>query len=361
MRNKVGFCGFSALNKKIYFSDIFSGKIVSFDIENQTYKVDCKNIEMVPNRSMMYGKVIIVGDNAYLAPRNATDILIYNVKNGFCSNIELKCLGEKCGKPLFIDMVKIENRLFLIPGRYHSIVEFNLLNNDIILHEIGEKNSLFTNCNVIVDGKDIYIYRNNVNMLCIFNVEDYKFKEIPLKQKRINALAALEFEDKMIFAGFGDRLIVVDKVTHVLDYIDAYIDCLKPQVGFGQLVIYDNNVYAIALNQPVIYKVDVSEQKIQKYIDFSWGDYSRETWEMFTKCDVLYAGVIDNKLIFFSTIRNSIIEVDLRNDNLKYYDKADWSNMAEYIDEMVKRNILINEGLISLTDFVEIIKNKEEL
>lgn len=355
MRNKVGFCGFSALNSKIYFSDIFSGQIVSFDIENQTYRLDRMNLEMESNRSMMYGKVVIDGNKAYFAPRNATDILIYNIENGSCRNIELKCLSEKCGKPLFIDMVRIENKLFLIPGRYPAIVEFNLLNNDIRLHETGEKNSLYTNCNVIVDGKEIYIYRNNVNKLCIFSVEDYKFKEIQLDQKKNNVLAALEFENKMIFAGFGDKLMVVDKVTHRLNFIDTYMDCLKPEVGFGQLVISDNDVYAIALNQPVIYKVDVTKQKIQKYIEFSWGDFSKETWEMFTKCDVLYADVIDNKLIFFSTMRNSIIEVDFRNDSLKYYDKADWSNKAEYINEMAKKNIIIKESLISLTDFIEII------
>jgi hypothetical protein len=355
MENKVGFCGFAAFNKIIYFSDVFTGRIVEYDYKNASYEIKCLKAYMDSNSKMQYGKVIIIGSKVYFSPRNATEILIYDFESDESLKIALKCYGEKFGKPLFIDMVHINNKLFFIPGRYPAIVELDLESDNISLHETGESTTLFTNCNVLFDDDNLYIYVNEKNMLSVFNTNDYTFCDIFLKEKSIYALAALEYEDKYLYAGLGEKILVVDKKNKNFYHIDKYIDCTSPELGFGQMILYKDNVFAFAMNQPIIYMVNLKEKTIHRFKDFSWNGASKDIWEKFTKCDVLCANIVDDAMVFYSSMRNSIIEYDFKTDTFLYHDEPKWKNKAEYVNEIRKKDIVLKEGTVSLTDFIETI------
>ncbi len=355
MENKVGFCGFITFNKKMFFSDVFTGRFVEYDIENTSYEIKCLKLSMNLNGKMQYGKLAKTDNKVYFVPRNATEIIVYDIVSDTYKKIELKCLGEKFGKPLFIDAVQIGGRLFLIPGRYPAIVEINLTNDSVTLHETGDSNDLFTNCNVLFDNKNIYMYVNKENKLSVFNTDEYTFRDILLNEKNINALTALEYEDKFLYAGFGKKILVVDKKDYSLEYIDKYVEGSSPDLGFGQMITYKGNIYAVAMNQPTIYQVNVKDKTILKFKDFSWNDSSKAIWEKFTKCDVLFADVVDDSLVFYSSMRNSIVEYDFKNDTFIYHDEPKWKNKADYINGIRKKDILLKEGTVSLTDFFEII------
>lgn len=347
----IGFTDFEMIQEKLYFCDIFTGNIVSVDLEENIF-----SILYMPDASkkMQYGIVMKTGDKLLFIPRNATSILKFDIKSHECNIIELDN-SELSGKPFFIDICQIEKKIYLIPGRYSNIVELDINTFSLDYFPIEKKNTeLFTGCKVFVDKSNIIIFRNNGNGLLNYNIERKEENEYELNLREFKALCVIATDDKLIYSGFGKKVLLLDKSAQKLKWIDTYKGCEEPKEGICHMLKYQNGIYLIALNQPVIYLLSLDYMEITKFAEFSWGQGDVDVWSMFTKCDVLGAKLYKDTIILYSSIRKSIIEINLETKKISYHDTFKWEtgNYNEILKRKIKKEFVIQEGIVTIEDFI---------
>lgn len=355
---ELGFVDFAIVEDDLWFCNVFTGDIICLDLETDVFL--CKGSTNVTRekRKMQYGLVELVNGKLYFLPRNATKIFVYNIEQKLGCTIELEKYSDTYEKPLFISMCRKDNMLFLVPGRYSCLVGVNTDTDTLEYYSLGVrkgKKEMFTNCNAVVNGNEIIVYKNNSNTLLSFDCVGKNQKSIPIESRGFRALSSLTFAREIVYAGFGSEILIYNKANQKIDIIDYYDECEKPVEGVGQLLCYGNLIFAIALNQPIIYEVSLENRNLKEWIKFDWGDKKNEAWDLFTKCDIIGARIIEDRMILYSTIRNSIIEIDAQTKEIRYHDKFFWQkeNKKKFVNDYIKRNSLIREGDISLNDFLD--------
>lgn len=349
--HNIGFFDFAVVEEKLWFCNVFSGDIVSLDMKKNTFS--CEEF-LKETGKMQYGKVELVNNKLYFLPRNATQILIYDTKKRLVCIKNLRKRDDRFEKPLFIDMCKIDNKLILIPGRYPWFVEVDTCDDNVkyyYIDELNRENGLLTNCSAVLFENEVIVYKNSGDALLVFNTLTKKQKLITI-ETGIKSLSAVKINGNIIYAGFSHRIAVFNTICKKVSWIEYYDDCERPIEGLGQLLTYEGYIFAIALNQPIIYTVSIETCSIKKWIEFQWGDGKKSVWDCFTKCDVIGAKILNDTIILYSTMRNEIIEINIPSKEITYHDFFMWDkeNKEFFVSNFLKEQA-IDEGVISLNDF----------
>lgn len=344
----IGFTDCVVCDDSILFDNIFSGDIVKCDLKRDIFEVIHRT--EVCGR-MQYGMIIEVEDRLILIPRNATTLLIYEMQTMEKTLIALEG-SAYCNKPLFIDAIKYNNSLYLIPGRYPNIVKFNLEKMTLDYIPVDKtKEELYTSCNVLRKGDYIYILRKHA--LFELDTETNSLYE-KRKYELWHPLSALMYNDIIVSVGFGPKVMLLKSNSMEVRWIDKYFGCDAPKEGYSNAISIDGKIYLFTINQPSIYLLSIENEVITKYMNYDWGVKREEIWNQFTKCDVLGVSVNEGTLCFYSSMRNCIIEISTDTKRVVYHDDVRWDydNMKYYLDKKITNHIAIMEGEIDLDTFL---------
>lgn len=350
----IGFMDFAEIDGNIFFCDVFTGKIIELNLEKREFSIINQSSSMTGVRKMQYGSIEIVGFKLYFAPRNATSIIILDVTKKTINYVELKD-AEKACKPLFVSTCNIKNTVYFIPGRYDSIVSIDVMSDEICYYPIKKKTqTLLTNCNTLLYKDNIIIYKYKCNEILFFDTNKKIQRVENYDLNNFRALAALKVDNILVYAGFDERILLFNENNKDIEWIDNYEQCEKPKFGIGQLIICKEEIYAFSINSPVIYKISLQFKKITKFMEYNWENEQQSVWEIFTKCDVLGCNMYSNHILFYSTIKNCIIDIDTDTKKMVYLNNIEWNkdNKKQYIETIMKENSFIYEGNISLIDYI---------
>ena len=358
---EIGFTDFVYINEEILFCNIFSGDIVKLDLERDEFVIETSIGKIDNQNKMQYGLIEKCDDNLIFIPRNSTKILVYNLEEKSKRYIELKQFGEKFYKPLFLSACRHKDDLFLIPGRYPFIVKMHVktfqiqyINFDSNFSEfIGEL--YFQSNALMVDGK-LFVLSAKENVLMVID-ENGLQESIRLNSEWFGVLSMLKWEDNIILAGFSSKILMINLKTFMDKEIDCYMNDERPKNGIGKLVLCGDTVLAIAINQPIIYEVSAKNGCLCKWLEYNTSGINSSVLDRFTKCDILGAEVIGNRILMYSTIRNSIIEINIQTKEIKYHDTFSWElqNKQNYLREYLKELKIINEDKMTLEQFLRLI------
>lgn len=356
LSHEVGFINYINVDGRMWFCNIFSGIIVSLDLETDEVFYEVETEKNSISSKMQYGLAEMVGDEIYFIPRNATRIFVYNVKDKSSFYIELGKMNVPCGKPLFLGVCRKDKFLYLIPGRNTSIVRLDIETRKITHYFIEgvEKGELLSNGSVALVGDKLIVGKRDGKSFLVLDITEGKQFVYPVCRNCIKPLCALTVDNMVVFAGFGREILVYDVSDQTVSLMDSYYDCVEPREGIGQLLGNEKNIFAIAINQPIIYKISLENRVITKWIEFEWGNKEHSVFDRFTKCDVIGAKVVDDKIVLYSTVRNSIIEINIASKEIKYHDEFIWekANRQAYANECLNNNLLVSEGTVTLKDYI---------
>lgn len=355
LSNNIGFIDFVVINNELWFCNIFDGEFIRLNLEKNEFSYAVFRDTCEKRMKMSYGLVECVKDKLYFIPRNETKIFIYSLKNKKAVSLNLKIFDGRCEKPLFRSCCKMENRLVLIPGRYPCIIEINTITDEIKYISANISNGeMFTNCDTVLINHEVVINKK-VNEVVYFDLFTEKYKNYPIKMDGMKALTALDIGQKILYAGFGPKIMILDKVSHQIEWIKCCDDCCVPVEGIGQLLTYQDNIYAIAINEPIIYTVSIKKMTFSKWLEYDWGKKRPEIWKIFMKCDAICVKIVGNRMIIYSTMRNGIIDINLQSKKMYYHNDFSWNkeNKKQFIKNYFTNDSLIDEGLIELQDFIE--------
>ncbi len=350
-KKDLGFVEFISYNGKIYFDDIFTGNIVCLDLAEDVFEVLSQGNQY---GKMQYGALKCSGNNLIFAPRNATNILIYNIETDKMGSVDLD-LEKIDGKPLFLNIVSHENQLYFIPGKYASIITLN--NKTFATEYIGvnkEIGRMFSSCNGWIEHNKICVLANDGTIVKA-DCEKGTIEEKRISMIGLTPLTSLDYGEKQIFAGFGPKIMILAKEEDEIQWIDTYKNCEEPKEGYCNLLCIDQEIYMVVINQPKIYKLSLQTKEISQFIDFEWGRKDLTIWNKFTKCDVVGAGVLGKSLLIYSTVRNAILEINVDTKEVRYHDyfRQEETNRNKRIQEFIKNAGTTIEGVISLREFLE--------
>lgn len=349
----LGFVEFVSHDGKIYFNDIFTGNIVCLDLAEDVFVVLSQGSN---NGKMHYGALKCIGNNLIFAPRNATNILAYNIETEKMENISLDSTKID-GKPLFLSMVSHGDWIYFIPGKYASIIALNNKTFAVKYIEINkEMGKMFSSCNGWIEDNKICVITNDGTIVKV-DCEKGTKTEKHISTNDIRPLTSLDYGKNQIFAGFGSKIMILDKEKDEVQWIDTYKNCEEPEEGYCNLLRIDQEIYMVVINQPKIYKLSIQTREISPFIDFEWGIEDRDIWSKFTKCDVVGAGVLKKSLLIYSTVRNAILEIDVDTKEVRYHDffRQEANNRNKCIQEYIKNTGTAIEGEISLDEFLNVL------
>ncbi|NLK38016.1 MAG: hypothetical protein GX299_08020 [Epulopiscium sp.] len=358
--HSVGFLDFVLINGRMWFCNIFTGSIISLNLETNEFFYEVNTDINSINSKTQYGSVELVGNELYFVPRNATQIFVFNIKDKSTRFIELEAINDTYTKPLFLSVCKKNADLYLIPGRYPSLVRLDTKTKEVRYESIVDrKPNELLGSNAVLVGDELIIGRSDRKSCLIFDLSTGEQHTYSLEHEELVPLTALAIRDKVMFAGFGNKIAVFDIRQKEIHWIDEYCDSIIPKEGIGQLLCYDNQIFAVSMNQPVIYEVSLESNCINKWVEFEWGNGKNSVFDSFTKCDVIGAKVIEEKMVLYSTVRNSIIEINMKTKEIKYHDEFIWDAKSRqgYVNEYLSNNQFMIEGEITLKDFIDSLKD----
>lgn len=346
----LGFVEFVSHDGSIYFNDIFTGNIVCLNLTEDVFEVLSQESN---NGKMQYGALKYIGNNLIFAPRNATDILVYSIETGEMENVNLDSTKID-GKPLFLNVVYHGDWIYFTPGKYASIIALNSKTFAVEYIEVNKEiGKLFSSCNGWIEDNKICMITNGGTIVKVDCEKGVK-TENHISMKDIKPLASLDYGNSQIFAGFGTKIMILDKEKDEIQWIDTYKNCEEPAEGYCNLLCIDQDIYMVVMNQPKIYKLSLMTREITSFVEFEWGIENRDIWNTFTKCDVVGAGVLERSLLLYSTIRNAILEINVDTKEVRYHDyfRQETNNRNKCIQEYIKNATIAIEGEIFLDEFL---------
>ena len=359
---QIGFFDFVVIGNEIWFYNTFDKSIVSVNLNKNEYKLEALDELAYGAGKMHYGTMMLVKEKLFFMPRNETRILIFDIEKKRIDYIELDQVGCGFEKPLFVSMCLKNNSLLMVPGRYPFFAEVDIKTGEVNYYATEAKRNskrigLYTNCNVVTDKRFAIVYTQGTG-LTFFDFETKKQHIIKLDNMYFEALSALKVDNSILFAGDTDTITIYNLNENTTELIEEYVDCSPPREGFAKLLSYKDDIYALALNQSVIYVLSIRTKTIREWIRFDWGHENRAVWEYFTQCDIIGAKIWNDSLLMYSTLRNCIIEISFLSKRIRYYDRLVWQekNKTEFINKQIEENKTTIEGTIRLEEFITYLK-----
>lgn len=199
------------------------------------------------------GKLIIV-------PRVYNVIYIYNIENKEMEQLAIKEYDEKYKYYIswlkFINSVIVENRIFLIPRTYPSIVEINLDTYEIIYHEdiIKELDSRRESAEAyfwkdyIINDRYILFPSGNSNLLVKYLLKTKSFEIINMKEGNTGFSGVCSYKNQILLATRESGNICMYNEENFRKEDDIELPDLfsvKKIIGFESLIYSDDGIYAI--------------------------------------------------------------------------------------------------------------------
>lgn len=342
---KIGFNDFVKVEDEIWFCDIYRNRLVKMDLQMRNIKT------VVPlgkrQLKMSYGSIFNYKDRIVLIPRNADNILIYNLHGNDITEIPLRENSEVIGRPWFIKAIAYQDNIYLFPARFGAVVKLNMETLTVTyLDEIiqiaknykSDKKGIYFNCIAMVEHYCFMpLYETNVMVRFDLQTEYYDFIEYDDVNHRI--LSAFGEKNKIWLAGFEKGVLEYDLNKGTLEKHVDFGNLKELEEGISDILNLTDKILVFPMNESRILLYEKRTGRYQTALDFPLLDNKerRADWAI-TGCDVLGPGFISpQKVIFFSAYFGKICKIDLECLSIDVQDGR--INDAEEISSIMRKSI----------------------
>ena len=213
-----------------------------------------------------------------LAPRGASSIALYNIKENKFSQIKLEKIKAKSKNAYvnwlkFICSVIVDDSIYMIPRTYPAIVELNLATRQVDyhnqwLHEADERlfeNEAFFWSDYAVNGKTIILAAANGVYLMFFDTVRKSHQIVECKNNE-NGFSGIErLEDNLLLTGRKDGAIKLwDSNSNTIKNFGQLPQgfFVHKIIGFSKLVRIGSWIMAIPLWANMLLKIDPGRETI---------------------------------------------------------------------------------------------------
>lgn len=218
-----------------WFCDAYTSILYKLDLLTNIITVEAA----IPvYKNMQYGFIAKWNDLLVLAPRAATQIMVYHIKENVFREIELEIdrIGEKEVFNLFSGVHIFDDSAYLIPGRFPAIVRldlhtfgveyFGLWHEKLInrIENYDEKKVLFARCNCVFNGKILLpCWQGNIVLEFKFDTGESRVIEFPKIHDDLSGMYVR-----------GRELFLASKLNHMIFRCDLDGNVFE-QIEFGEL------------------------------------------------------------------------------------------------------------------------------
>lgn len=371
MLQNVGFTNYTIVKDDIWFCDIYHNNLLKMQLNTGEISLETALLPENISGKMQYGPIVYIKDKIILAPRNAGDILIYDIFTKAIVRICLKKRNAELRKPLFINGFVYGEEAFFIPGNYPAIIKVNVESMSVeyfenfyydLPPEIKKRNGILCNSNaLIINNFCIFpIYDSNIFIKVYLNFSGFEIKRIGENPYKILSMAYIH--ENIWFAGLDGVFEYSVKEKCIICHNKAFT---RKQLmnGIGQIVSYHKNLVIVPINGEKIILFHTQKYECTEFQDYimplSSGNNGKH---VLTSSNIICFGKLnDDVLCIFSTYENEICLINLKNHLVRRYEgKYVGQSIDQIIELYITNNQIINEADINLNEYISYVSARSE-
>lgn len=202
--------------------------------------------ESVLNKQL-YGKIHKYKNKLIFTPMTADHIGIYDLEEKTFSAVHLPLPKIPCGfEGKFLNSVIVEDRVFMFPGRYYCIIEYNINSKELQIHDEwydecinrwGKRSYLLFSYDMVEIGNEVFLPSALASGIFKYSLTEnsFEFIDVPHKCKNISTLTH-DGENFWLVTDDGKLLILKDNGVLVKE-IDIYLT-------YGEKGLLHRSVYS---------------------------------------------------------------------------------------------------------------------
>lgn len=279
-----------------------------FEMNLVTGKVQLEN--WFPNEETyltnQYRTVIKIDEDLWIIPKNANKIWKYNLVSKIFKQIDYKPIN--CVKVFnqFTDYCLYKEYIFLVPGRYQSIVCINTKTDEIEYIEdwydeinalTFDKDSVFFN-SCICKGKHMLMAFWQGSYICDLDMETKKTKlyKLDCAQEELSDIA-LCGNEYMVACKKTCRLLICDQEFNIIDKVDLMSESGKQELGYMYILAGVNRILLVPFFGKYILVLD-NERNIVNRINLVEQGTKKPTNAIIPNCNMLITNQKNEQIIY---------------------------------------------------------------
>lgn len=367
----VGFLDVAINKNELWFCNVNYNMLFRLDMNSRKLEaiVELTDVEKF-GAAEEYSALAYYQNKLIIAPKNAKDIILYDIAQNEISRILFELPENKAICSNYFRHVEVyRNAAYLFPGTYPSILKLDLDTYKIsyidewyhtwkkqLTYQETDK-AMFLNFHM--HGTDCYMPCRRVGLEMRFNLQTEMCEMKQLGDFSMHLTDALHAEETVWYSHMDGNEIyqIVDGIEHCY----TCSDCNCHLEGGYHLTDVGENIYAIPRIGNAVLQVNKKTKNIN-ILQETVGqpkEYMKDFTIYKTKyiCHKRYS---HSKMIFFSNYEGLIVVRDLESGNTDCYETKLFEEQLSIINKLYqkylfKKNDVLYEGQISLEAFLSAI------
>ena len=330
-----------------------------FRMDMESHEINLEAVIPSPdgNGFCQYGFLELFDRKLILAPRNAKDILIYDLDEKFFERVKinLDMLAPNEIFNLFSGVTAFGKYIFFFPGRYPAIIRINMETlevtyfnewyQELLKAAIGyDKNRvIFARCNCIC-GNCIFLPYWQGNIIVEFNMKTGRYV-LHRINKAVGQFSCVQYDGKYFWVSMVNipKIIKWDIDHGILEEYNNLPEDIQITSGFSYIEEYNSSIYAVPLYGNMIIKIDKVSYRSEKIRDLLMTPEENLKRYVLAENNMLcYKRDKNDCVWFYSVFDGKIIKFNLH--TLEFEEYRSIINNEEDLKQIVEMTFLTNTG-----------------
>lgn len=326
----------------------YANSLIKLDKSSMNAKIFPMPYETIQT-DRLFLNILKVENNIYLVPGNSKYIAIYNITDGMWKKIDIE--DESIDGWYYSAAVEVEGSVYFFPNKARNIIKINCNNyeKEIIPIKLSNEIKQYNACEefsgagaILSIDKDIYFYSRMYNSFLKFNTEKKCIElEKQLQNKDFSRACVVDEKIFWMFTMSGENKIVkYDIGKKEIAYYDKIPSIEYNRVPFYKGIKFGNKiVFAPGLaEKAIIFDTVTSEMKVFEELNIETYEKSKENW-IYSCIDTdaeniyLFENII-NKFIKYNIKSNSVEKYELHVSEKEWYE-----GQAQKVKQIVLQGI----------------------
>lgn len=371
MLQSVGFTNYAIAKDAIWFCDIYHSNLLKMQLDTGKINLEMALLPENISGKMQYGPIVCIKDKIILAPRNAGDILVYDIFTKLVVRFCLKKRNIESRKPLFISGFVYREEAFFIPGNYPAIIKVNVKSMLVeyfenfyydLPFEIRKRDGILCNSNaLVIDNFFVFpIYDSNIFIKIYLDFSGYEIERIGTHPYKIWSMVSID--EDIWFAGPDGIFEYLVKKKCIVCHNKAFT---RKQLmnGIGQIIDYYKELVIIPVNGEKIILFHTQKNECTEFEDYTMPISANDNGKhVLTGSNIICLGKInDDVLCIFSTFENEICLINLKNHLIRHYEGIlGRQSIDQLIELYITHTQILNETDIKLNEYISYVSARPE-
>lgn len=351
----------------VWFYNIFFNAIFRVDLKTKKIAAECYfDIADKDKQFMQYMAMAYYDNKLIIAPRNAGDIIIYDLSSKECTKIPIDLSGTENVFNLFSNIRIYKDSAYIFPGRYKAIVKLDLKTYETeyiddwykSLGGVDNEDSV-TIENVKVCGDNICMmpcWQKNAVIEFNMDTKEHKIHTVPVVENDGLADIVFDGDNYWISMKLHSDVIKWDGGTEF-----SVIKNTEFSGGFKNILQNEEYIYCIPLCGDRLFKIN----KQTNCLECDRTLISEPTEEMreitVINCNVMCCKMLDSERgIIYSTYDGKVIVFNAKtgeyNTFLPQIAGDDEKQFKKYFSKILLENVIFENVEFGLWDMLDCIK-----